>query len=77
MYKISWIKFEDEDKFNIPKRFGMEVYNINDLEKIDDKLRSFKEQKYNTIVISSTVASFSGDIITKYKKDKDINIIIS
>lgn len=55
----------------------MDVYEINDLEKTDEKIRELVEQKYNTIVISNEVASFSGDIIKKYNKSEDVNIIIA
>ncbi len=55
----------------------MDVYEIDDLEKTDEKIRELVKQKYSTIVISNEVASFSGDIIKKYSKTDDVNIIIA
>lgn len=55
----------------------MDVYEIDDLENTDDKIKELVEQKYDTIVISNEVASFSGDIIKKYSKTEDVNIIIA
>lgn len=75
---ISWIKFSNDKKsFKIFKSLGMDVYEIDDLEKTDEKIKELIGQKYNTIVISNEVASFSGDIIKKYSKTEDINIIIT
>jgi hypothetical protein len=34
-------------------------------------------KKSNTIIITNEVASFSSDIIKKYNKKEDINIIIT
>ena len=56
---------------------GMAVYEIEDLDKTDEKIKELVEQKYNTIVLSNEVASFSEDIIKKYSKTEDINIIIA
>lgn len=75
---ISWIKSSKDNKsFKVFKGLGMDVYEIDDLEKTDEKIRELIEQKYNTIVISNEVASFSEDIIKKYRKVENINIIIS
>jgi len=75
---VSWIKASNDDKsFKIFKGLGMDVYEIEDLEKTDDKIKELIEQKYNTIVISNEVASFSEDIIKKYSKMENINIIIA
>lgn len=75
--KISWLKSSDDNKsFKIFKGLGMDVYEIGDLEKTDEKIKELVEQKYNTIVISNEVANFSEDIIKKYSKTEDINIII-
>lgn len=75
---ISWIKFSNDKKsFKIFKSLGMDVYEIDDLEKIDEKIKELIGQKYNTIVLSNEVASFSEDIIKKYSKIEDINIIIT
>ena len=75
---ISWIKSSDDKKsFKVFKSLGMDVYEIDDLEKTDEKIKELVEQKYDTIVISNEVASFSADIVKKYRKAEDINIIIA
>lgn len=75
---ISWLKSSNDNKsFKLFKGLGMDVYEINDLEKTDEKIKELIEQKYNTIVISNEVANFSEDIIKKYNKTADINIIIA
>ena len=71
---ISWLKSSNDNKsFKLFKGLGMDVY----LEKTDEKIKELVEQKYNTIVISNEVASFSEDIIKRYNKIEDINIIIA
>ncbi len=75
---ISWLKSSNDNKsFRLFKGLGMDVYEIDDLEQTDEKIKELVEQKYNTIVISNEVASFSEDIIKKYNKTEDINIIIA
>ena len=75
---ISWLKSSNDNKsFKLFKGLGMDVYEIDDLEKTDEKIKELVEQKYNTIVISNEVASFSEDIIKRYNKIEDINIIIA
>lgn len=75
---ISWIKSSKDNKsFKIFKNLGMDVYEIDDLEKTDEKIRELVQQKYNTIVISNEVAGFSQDIIKKYNKTENVNIIIA
>lgn len=76
--KISWLKAKkDEKSFRFLKNMGMDVYELEDLERTDEKISELVENKYNTIVISNEVAGFSQDIIKKYVKDENINIIIS
>jgi len=75
---ISWIKSTNDKKsFKVFKNLGMDVYEIDDLEKTDDKIKELIDQKYDTIVISNEIASFSQDIVKKYGKTYDINIIIA
>ena len=75
---ISWLKSSNDKKsFKVFKSLGMDVYDIKDLEKTDDKIKELVEQKYDTIVISNEVASFSSDIIKKYSKTENIKIIIA
>ena len=58
------------------KIFGMDVYEIENLEETDKKIQELVDKKYNTIFISNEVASFSQDIIKKYNRFQNINIII-
>lgn len=75
---ISWLKSTNDNKsFKIFKGIGMDVYEIDDLDETDKKIKELVEQKYSTIVISNELASFSEDIIKKYSKKEDINIIIA
>ena len=75
---ISWLKSSNDKKsFKVFKNLGMDVYEINDLEKTDERIKELVEQNYDTIIISNEVASFSGDIVKKYSKTDDINIIIA
>ena len=75
---ISWIKSAKDNKsFRIFKGLGMDVYEIEDLDKTDEKIKELVNKDYNTIVISNELASFSQDIITKYNKTYDVNIIIA
>ena len=76
--KISWLKYSKDNKsFKLFKNLGMDVYDIEDLEEIDQKIEELIKQKYNTIVLSNEVASFSQNIIKKYNKTENINIIIA
>lgn len=75
--KISWVKSKEDDSFKFFKNLGMDVYDIEDLERVDDKLKELVDNNYKTIILSNEVASFSEDIITKYKKSDDIRIIIT
>ena len=76
--KISWIKSaKDKTNFKVLKNFGMDVYVINNLEEIDKKINELVNDNYNTIILSNEVASFSEDIIKKYNKSQNINIIIA
>lgn len=75
---ISWLKSSNDNKsFKLFKGLGMDVYEIDDLEKTDEKIKELIEQKYSTIVLSNEVANFSGDIINKYNKKENINIVIA
>ena len=75
---ISYLKsYRDEKSFNYAKRMGFPVYEIKDLETVDNKIKELKENNYTTIIITSELAGFSEDIIKKYKKQKNFNIIIT
>lgn len=67
--KISWDKFEkDESSFKIPENLGFDVFKLKELEETDVILKKLINNKYNTIIISNDVASFSEDIIKKYSR---------
>ena len=75
---ISWLKASSDRKsFNIYERIGMEEYKKNELEKPDEKIRELVDKKYKNIVVSNEVASFSEDIIKKYNRIENVNIIIA
>lgn len=74
--KISFIKYEKEQKYNIPKMAGMNVEEIIEPEQVDNKIKELKDKDYTTIVISNELASFSEKIVNKYKYDDSIKIII-
>lgn len=75
--RISWLKAKNDDKsFRFQKNMGLDVYEIEELEETDEKIKELKTN-YHTIVLSNEVASFSSDIIKKYAKDEGINIIIA
>lgn len=75
--KISWIKYKEDDSFRLFKNLGMDVYDIDDFDTVDNKLKELVDNNYKTIILSNEVASFSEDIIKKYRKSDDINIIIT
>ena len=74
--KISFIKYQKEQKYQIPQIIGMNIEEINEPEQVDDKINELKNKQYTTILISDELASFSQNIINKYKNDNSINIII-
>ena len=76
--KISWIKYEkDNNSFKIPEALGFDVYRLKDPEQTDEKLKELMNQDYKMIVVSNEIAGFSEDIIKKYNRDKNVNIIIA
>ena len=75
--KISFIKYEKEPNYKIPKLLGMNIEEIKKPEQIDEKIEQLKKEKYTTIVIPNELASFSENIINKYKNDNTLNIIIT
>jgi hypothetical protein len=76
--KISWLKAKDDThSFKILKAIGFDVYEIGDPENTDSKIKELIVNRYDTIVISNELAGFSTDIIKKYGKKEDINIIIA
>lgn len=75
--KISFIKYEKGKNYQIPKVFGLNVEELKEPEQIDEKIEELKERRYTTIVIPNELASFSENVINKYKYDSTINIIIT
>lgn len=76
--KISCIKGKnDESSFKILKNFGADVYEIEDFEETDNTIKQLVQKDYKTIWITNELAGFSEDIIKKYSKNDDINIIIA
>lgn len=76
--KISCIKSnKDNESFNFFKSIGCNIVELNDLEKVDKEIDNLVNEKYRTIILSNDVAGFSENIIKKYSKTEDINIIIA
>ena len=76
--KVSWLKYDkDENSFKIPEALGFDVYKIQDPEQIDNKIKELVKKDYRMLVVSDEIAGFSQDIITKYNRDKNVNIIIA
>lgn len=76
--KISWIRNKnDNESFKVLKNLGFEVYNIENPEETDKMIENLIKDDYKTIILSNEIASFSSDIITKYKNQDDISIVIS
>ena len=76
--KISCIKSnKDNTSFRILEKLGINVFSINELEKTDKKIEELIKKNYKTIIISNEIAGFSEDIIKRYNKTNNINIIIA
>ena len=76
--KISWIKYKDDKQnFTVFKGLGFPVYELEDLEQTDNLIKDLIQKDYRTIIVTNEVAGFSQDIIKKYKKTDEINIIIT
>lgn len=76
--KISFIRYKDDTQnFKMAKGMGMDVFEIEEPEKIDDQIEELKNKHYTTIVIPNELASFSERLENNYKYDPRINIIIT
>jgi len=76
--KISWIKTKnDNSSFKIFENLGFDVYRIDKPENIDNKIKQLIDDDCKTIILSNEIASFSNDVITKYRNSDDISIIIA
>ncbi len=76
--KVSFIKFKDDkDRYKIAKMVGMDVFEISQPEDVDRQIEELEKQNYNTIFIPNSLASFSDDIVRKYKNNENLKIIIT
>ena len=76
--KISLIKSKnDSNSFKMFKGLGFAVIELDDLEKTDIEIDKLVNEKYKTIILTNEVAGFSENIIKKYNKSDEINIIIA
>lgn len=76
--KVSWIKFiEDKKDFKLPENLGFDVFSINRNDNVDAKIDELISDKYNTIIVSNSIAGASEKINKEYLKNKKVNIIIS
>lgn len=76
--KVSWIRGKDDNEsFKLLKNLGFDVYNIEEPEKTDQKIEELIQNDCKIIILSNEIASFSGDIITKYQNQDEISIVIS
>lgn len=76
--KISWLRAKnDNDSFKVLKNLGFDVYNVEDEEKTDEVIKTLVQNDYKIIILSNEMASFSSDIITKYKNQDEISIVIA
>ena len=75
---MSWIKYEKDDiSFKVPEKLGFDVFKLDEPEEADNKIKELIDKRYDTIILTSEIAGFSEDIIKKYNKDRNINIIIA
>ena len=76
--KVSFIKYKDDkDRYKIAKMIGMEVFELDNPEDIDKQIEKLEKQNYKTIFIPNSLASFSDDIINKYRNNENLKIIIT
>lgn len=76
--KIVCMKYKnDNSSFKFFQNIGMDTCEVEDLEQTDKTLSELVNNHYHTIIMSNEVAAFSEDIIKKYNKNKEVNIIIA
>ena len=76
--KMSWIKYEKHDlSFKVPEKLGFDVFKLIEPEETDNKIKELINKNYDFIIVTSEIAGFSEDIIKKYDKDRNVNIIIA
>ena len=75
---MSWIKYEKDDlSFKVPEKLGFDVFKLIEPEETDNKIKELINKNYDFIIITSEIAGFSEDIIKRYNKDRNVNIIIA
>ena len=76
---IAWIKNKDDKQsFKLIQSLGGNIYQLEDLENVDQLIKDlYENQYYKTIIMSNELAGFSEDIIRKYQFNDDIRIIIA
>ena len=76
--KISWVKYDKDDiSFKVPEKLGFDVFKLIEPEETDNKIKELINKRYDTIILTSEIAGFSEDIVKKYSKDRNVNIIIA
>lgn len=76
--KVSWIRGKnDTESFKILKNLGFDVYTMEEPENTDKKIEELIQNNCKMIILSNEIASFSSDIITKYRNQDDISIVIT
>ncbi len=76
--KVSWLRGKDDNQsFKVLKNLGFEVHNVEEPENTDEKIEELIQNNYKIIILSNEIASFSGDIITKYANQDDVSIVIT
>ena len=75
---MSWIKYEKDDlSFKVPEKLGFDVFKLIEPEETDNKIKELINKNYDFIIVTSEIAGSSEDIIKKYDKDRNVNIIIA
>lgn len=76
--KITMLKGSNDKKsFKFFETMGVEIHQIQDLDKTDKKIKELIDKNYTTIILTNEVAGFSENIIKKYRKTNDIKIVIA
>ena len=76
--KVSFIKFKDDkNRYKFAKMVGMDVFELDSPDDIDKQIEELESQDYRTIFIPNSLASFSNDIVNKYRNSENLKIIIT
>ena len=75
--KIIWIKGSNDKKsFKVFESLGADIEEVEDLDNTDKKIKELIKKNYTTFVMTDEIASFSEDLVKKYRKRDDIKFII-